>query len=122
MVSATQLNPTVPEVYCQLSEQNEVLGSLMSSVFQRSVRSLRFDRYQQRQVSVLQEQQLGGAVATHHIPLGHFRSKIAIFVISQPTIDNDDAFLPHLIRIATNRGHTVIGLCESQESESSQIT
>ena len=120
MLSVTEQDSTIPEVYCQLNEQNEVLGSLMSSVFQRSVLSPRCDRNQLRQVSVKQERLFGGIVATQYVPRGIFRSKIVITVISGPN-RTDNAFLSYLIRISTNRGHTIVGFSASQESEWSQI-
>lgn len=53
MRSITIPEPTFPTIYCQLTEENEVLLSLMSSVVQRDVRSKRFDRNQDRQVAVV---------------------------------------------------------------------
>ena len=120
MQTVTQPDPTIPEVYCQLNEQNEVLGSLMSSVFQRSVRSQRFDRNQQRKVSLQLQYPPGGIVVTHHVPLGDFQSKIAIVVISRSDLPDDD-FLQSLIRISTNRGHTIVGFSVSREAKWSQI-
>jgi hypothetical protein len=121
MLSVTEPDATIPEVYCQLNEQNEVLGSLMSSVFQRSVCSHRFDRNQQRGVSVKQLR-FGGIVATRHVPRGNFLSNIGIIVISGPNLA-DEAFRSYLIRIATNRGHTIVefSIPGSQESEWSHI-
>ena len=53
MRSVTIPEPTFPTIYCQFTEQNDVLLSLMSSVVQRDVRSKRFDRNQERQVGVV---------------------------------------------------------------------
>jgi hypothetical protein len=53
MRSVTIPEPTFPTIYCQFTEQNDVLLSLMSSVVQRDVRSRRFDRNQERQVGVV---------------------------------------------------------------------
>jgi hypothetical protein len=47
MRSITIPEPTFPTIYCQLTEENEMLLSLMSSVVQRDVRSKRFDRNQE---------------------------------------------------------------------------
>lgn len=53
MRSITIPEPTFPTIYCQLTEENQVSLSLMSSVVQRDVRSKRFDRNQDRQVVVV---------------------------------------------------------------------
>jgi len=115
MRSVTRQDPSIPTVYCQRTEHNEVLGSLMSSVFQRNVRSKRFDRNQERHVST-SEQSIHGVMTTRHVPQGGFISNILIVVLG-------DAVLESLLltTIGTNRGHCVLGVQVSQACKWTQV-
>jgi hypothetical protein len=77
----------------------------MSSVFQRNVRSKRFDRNQRRE-TLVNTLSLGDAKI--YVPQGPFRSKILIVVVVRD--EQDRAFFDSAISIGTNRGHAVASI------------
>ena len=100
MRSSKEQDPSVPQVYGQ--SNHAVLCSLMSSVLLRDVGSMRFDRNQMRDVTVNKLRH--GLV--QYIPHGPYRSSVVLVVLHSK--DRDDKFIKSVVRVGTNRGHTIV--------------
>lgn len=100
MRSSKEQDPSVPQVYGQ--SNHVALCSLMSSMLLRDVGSKRFDRNQMRDVTVNKLRH--GLV--QYIPHGPYRSSILLVVLHNKA--RDDEFIKSIVRIGTNRGHTIV--------------
>lgn len=107
MRSLGKQDPKIPQIFCQTTDTNESLGSLMSAVFQREFRSKRFQRIQTGQAEI-ERQTIQNIDIT--ITKRAVSEPRVLVIIRESESEQDEDFHEALTIAAWMKGFTVVGI------------